>query len=74
MWTPPTGYSNSTYRVYVNTTDTNSGGIEVDETSFTTESLEFGQVLTIHVRATTGTYFSVPATSSSLTVRGKSLR
>ncbi len=69
-WTPPAGFSGATYRVYINTMNVNTGGTEVTGTTHTTETITTSTV-TIRVRATTGTYLSVPAVSDTLTVRGK---
>ncbi len=70
-WTPPAGASGATYLVYINTMNVNSGGTEVTGTTYTTETLNTGSTVTIRVRATTGTYLSVPAVSDTLTVSGK---
>ncbi len=48
----------------------NTGGTEVTGTTYTIETITTSTV-TIRVRATTGTYLSVPAVSETLTVRGK---
>ncbi len=69
-WTPPAGFSGATYRVYINTVNVNTGGTEVTGTTYTTETITTSTV-TIRVRATTGTYLSVPAVSETLTIRGK---
>ncbi len=69
-WTPPVNALGATYRVYINTMDVNTGGTEVTGTTYTTETITTSTV-TIRVRATTGTYLSVPAVSQNLTVRGK---
>ncbi len=50
----------------------NTGGTEVTGTNYTTETITTSTV-TIRVRATTGTYFSVPAVSETLTVRGNAI-
>ena len=50
----------------------NTGGTEVTGTTYTTETITTSTV-TIRVRATTGTYFSVPAVSETLTLQGKLL-
>ncbi len=50
--------------------DVNTGGTEVTGTNYTTETITTSNV-TIRVRATTGTYRSVPAVSDTLTVTGK---
>ncbi len=70
-WTAPAGFSGATYRVYINTKDVNTGGTEVTETTYTTETLSTGLTVTVRVRATTGTYLSVPAVSETLSVKGK---
>ncbi len=49
----------------------NTGGTEVTETTYTTETFSTGSTVTVHVRATTGTYLSVPAVSETLSVKGK---
>ncbi len=48
----------------------NTGGTEVTGTTYTTETITTSTV-TIRVRATTGTYLSVPAVSDTLSVTGK---
>ncbi len=50
----------------------NTGGTEVTGTNYTNETVTTSTV-TIRVRATTGTYLSVPAVSATLTVRGKNV-
>ncbi len=69
-WTPPAGFSGATYRVYINTMNINTGGTEVTGTNYTTGTIT-NSTVTIRVRATTGTYFSVPAVSKTFTVRGE---
>ncbi len=49
----------------------NTGGTEVTGTTFTSPSYTTGFTVTLRIRATTGTYFSVPAVSETLTVSGK---
>ncbi len=71
-WTPLAGASGATYRVYINTMNVNTGGTEVTWTNYTTETIATSTV-TIRVRATTGTYLSVPAVSETLTVRGNNI-
>ena len=72
-WTPPAGFSGATYHVYINTMNVNTAGTEVTESTYTTETLNTGSTINIRVRATTGTYLSVPAVSeTTLTVMGKS--
>ncbi len=70
-WTPPAGFPEATYHVYVNRDFVNINGIEVTENSYATNSLLVNFNVTIQVRATTGTYLSVPAISDTLTIRGK---
>ncbi len=71
-WTPPAGFSGAMYRVFINTMNVNTGGTEVTGTTYTTETVNTStSTVTIHVRATTGTYFSVPAVSQTLTLLGK---
>ncbi len=50
--------------------DVNTGGTEVNGTTYTTETLSAGSTVTICVRATTGTYLSVPTASDTLSVTG----
>ena len=70
-WTPLSArFSGATYRVYINTMNVNTGGTEVTGTNYTTETITTSNV-TIRVRATTGTYLSVPAVSDTLTIRSK---
>ncbi len=71
-WTPPAKTPGATYHVYINTMNVNTGGTEVTGTTYTTETVNTSTV-TIRVRATTGTYLSVPAVSQTLTVRGKTV-
>ncbi len=53
----------------------NTGGTEVnDGTTFTSASFTTGFYVILRIRATTGTYFSVPAVSEAFTVRGKVLQ
>ncbi len=49
----------------------NTGGTEVTATNYTTGTFTTGYSVTVRVRATTGTYLSVPAVSQNLTIRGK---
>ncbi len=71
-WTAPAGFSGVTYRVYINTDMVNTGGTAVnDGTTFTSASYTTGFTATLRIRATTGTYYSVPAVSETFTVRGK---
>ncbi len=69
-WTPPADFSGATYRVFINTMNVNTGGTEVTGITYTTGTITYSTV-TIRVRATTGTYFSVPAVSKTFTVRGE---
>ncbi len=48
----------------------NTGGTAVTGTTHTTDTITTSTV-TVRVRASTGTYFSVPAVSQTLTLRGK---
>ena len=50
------------------------GGADTTATTWITGSLVFGTSYFIHVRATTGTYLSVPATSDTITVRSMILK
>ncbi len=52
----------------------NAGGTEVTGTNYTTGTLSTGSTVTTRVRATTGTYLSVPAVSETFTVRGEELQ
>ncbi len=71
-WTPPTRFSGATYRVYINTMNVNTGGTEVTGTTYTTETVNTStSTVAVRVRATTGTYLSVPAVSETLTLQGK---
>ena len=71
-WSPPSsGLPGVTYRYYGNTADYVNGGTNTAATTRITGSLDFGTSYFIHVRATTGTYLSVPATSDTITVRSK---
>ncbi len=71
-WTPPDGASGATYRVYINTMNVNTGGTEVTGTTYTTETITTSvSTVIVRVRATTGTYLSVPAVSEALTLQGK---
>ncbi len=70
-WSPPAGFPEAIYHVYINRDLVNVSGIEVTETSYTTKSFLVNFNVTIQVRATTGTYLSVPAISDTLTIRGK---
>ncbi len=50
----------------------NTGGTAVnDGTTYTSFSFTAGFTVTLRIRATTGTYYSVPAVSETFTVRGK---
>ncbi len=70
-WTPPAGFSGATYRVYINTMNVNTGGTAVTGTTFTSASFVTGLTVILRIRATTGTYYSVPAVSGTLTILGK---
>ena len=70
-WSPPSSGSGATYHYYENTTDYITGGADTTATTRNTDPLVFGTSYFIHVRATTGTYLSVPATSDTITVRSK---
>ncbi len=71
-WTPPAGFSGATYRVFVNTMDVNTGGTAVIGTTHTTGTIDMStSTVAVRVRASTGTYFSVPAVSETLTLQGK---
>ncbi len=57
--------------MYINIINVNMGGTEVNNgTTFITSNLTIGFNVTIRIRATTGTYFSVPAVSETFTIRG----
>ncbi len=73
-WTPPADFSGATYRVYINTDMVNTGGTAVSGTTFTSASYTTGFTVTLRIRATTGTYYSVPAVSETFTVRGEELQ
>ncbi len=71
-WTPPAGFSGATYRVYINTMNVNTAGTAVnDGATLTSASYTTGFTVILRVRATTGTYYSVPAVSETFTVRGE---
>ncbi len=71
-WTPPAGFSGVTYRVYINTMNVNTGGAAVTGTTHTTDTITTStSTVIVRVRASTGTYFSVPAMSQTLTLQGK---
>ncbi len=70
-WTAPAGFSGATYRVYINTDMVNTAGTEVSGTTYTTDAFSTGSSVIIRVRATTGTYYSVPAVSETLTILSK---
>ncbi len=70
-WTPPAGFSGATYLMYINTDMVNTGGTAVTGTTFTSVSFTTGFTVTLRIRATTGTYYSVPAVSETFTVRGE---
>ncbi len=53
----------------------NTGGTAVnDGTTLTSASYTTGFTVTLRIRATTGTYYSVPAVSETFTVRGEELQ
>ncbi len=66
-WNSPVNFAESTYLVYINT---DTSGTKVASTNYTTESNTAGYIVTLSIRATTGTYLSVPAVSETLTVQG----
>ena len=71
-WSPPSsGLSDVTYRYYERTTNYITGGTNTTDTTRIVGPLRVATVYFIHVRATTGTYLSVPATSEIITVKGK---
>ena len=71
-WSPPsTGLSGVTYRYYANRADYVNGGTNTAATTWIIGPFGFGISYFIHVRATTGTYLSVPATSDTITDRSK---
>ena len=71
-WSPPSsGLSGVTYHYYANSADYVNGGTNTAATTWIIGPLGFGTSYFIHVRATTGTYLSVPATSDTITVRSK---
>ncbi len=70
-WTPPNSYSGANYRIYVNTGVVNRGGTPVSGNTFVSESLPSRFITYIvRVRATTGTYLSRPAVSSTFRILG----
>ncbi len=52
----------------------NTGGTAVTGTTFTSSTYSNGFTATLRIRATTGTYYSVPAVSETFTVRGEELQ
>ncbi len=52
----------------------NGAGTDTDGTTFTSASYSNGFTVTLRIRATTGTYYSVPAVSETFTVRGEDLQ
>ncbi len=60
--------------MFINTALVNTAGTEVTGTTFTSASLTTGFTVTLRIRATTGTYYSVPAVSETFTVRGEELQ
>ena len=71
-WDPPSSNLSGaiSYYYYQETPDYITGGIKTNDTTITTSSFSLGHSYYIHVRATTGTYLSVPATSETITVAG----
>ncbi len=57
--------------MFINTIAINGAITDTNGTTFTSSSLTTGFTVTIRIRATTGTYYSVPAVSEELTVRGE---
>ena len=73
-WSPPSsGLSDVTYCYYERTADYITGGSDTANSTRITSPLLFNRPYFIHVRATTGTYLSVPVTSNTITVRSKPL-
>ncbi len=61
--------------MFVNTIAINGAGTAVNGgTTFTSASYTTGFTVTLRIRATTGTYYSVPAVSETFTVRGEALQ
>ncbi len=61
--------------MYINTINVNGAGTDInDGTTFTSASVTTGFTVTLRIRATTGTYYSVPAVSETFTVRGEELQ
>ncbi len=52
----------------------NGAGTDTDGTTFTSASYAAGFTVTLRIRATTGTYYSVPVVSQAFTVRGEELQ
>ncbi len=75
-WTARAGFSGATYRVFINTDMVNTGGTDINDgtTFITSASYTTGFTVTFRIRATTGTYYSVPAVSETFTVRGEALQ
>ena len=69
---PSSGLTGVTYHYYGNTSNYITGEVNTTSTTMITGPFVFGTSYFIHVRATTGTYLSVPATSDTITVRSKS--
>jgi len=71
-WSPPSsGASRVTYHYYENTSNSLTGKVQTNETSVLTAAVLTSTTYYVHVRATTGTYLSVTATSETVTVIGK---
>ena len=71
FWSPPSsGLSGVTYRFYPRTANYITGGADTTATGLRVSPLSFGSNFFIHVRATTGTYLSVPATFD-ITIKSK---
>ncbi len=70
-WTPPAGFSGATYSVFINSLNLSDGGFPVTETNYTTDPQSTDSNITVHVKATTGSYLSIQAASSTLVIRGK---
>jgi len=72
-WNPPSSNFSAavSYYFYERTHDYITNGTITNITNITTSSLSNGSSYSIHVRASTGTYLSEPATSETIVLTGK---
>ncbi len=52
----------------------NTAGTEVTGTTYMSASFVTGFTITLRIRATTGTYYSVPVVSETFAIRGEELQ